>query len=138
MNFRPWTPYLEPVSFFALWAATNVVNLGLYYLQNVNRLVYAVWFEPETFSVCIELYNWFKLFNLENNAFGTNNDITRVIKIPYKFLSPDKYGPEKRSDSVYQFDFCHVSKPILKLNRPAGTLINLSRWHALGLITSTR
>ena len=47
------------------------------------------------------------MWNIEKNFFQKNDD-AKVIKIPFKFLSPDKYGPEK-AGSFYQFDFAHVS-----------------------------
>ena len=47
------------------------------------------------------------MFNIEKNFFLRNDD-AKVIKIPFKFLSPDLYGPEEKLGAV-QFDFSHVS-----------------------------
>merc|ERR1712241_1027245 len=83
------------------------INGMLFYLQNYNRLVKAVWFEPESMAVCVELHNWFAMFNWQRNFYGSNNDIARVIKIPYKFLSSSLYGPEQRG-RLFKFDFAHT------------------------------
>ena len=58
-------------------------------------------------SVCVELHNWFQMFNVEKNFFQRNDD-AKVIKIPFKFLSPDLYGPDVKL-GTFQFDFSHVS-----------------------------
>ena len=97
----------DPLILFGVWSVTNVINCIFFYLQNYNRLVKAVWFEPDSYSVCVELHNWFQMWNVEKNFFQKNDD-AKVIKLPFKFLSPDKYGPEK-AGSFYQFDFAHVS-----------------------------
>jgi len=96
---------MEPVTLFSVWAIANIVNGIFFYIQNYNRLVKAVWFEPSSYSVCVELHNWFHMFNIEKNFFLRNDD-AKVIKIPFKFLSPDLYGPEEKLGAV-QFDFSH-------------------------------
>ena len=76
----------------------------------------AIWWEPETRSVCVEIYNWLKLWNIEGKHYF-DQDKPNVIKIPQKYLSPTLYGP-KETKMGLEFDFAQViqSNRLLKLN----------------------
>ena len=83
------------------------INYLLYYLQHKVQIVEAIWWEPETRSVCVEIYNWLKLWNIEGKHYF-DHDKPNVIKIPQKYLSPTLYGP-KETKMGLEFDFAQVN-----------------------------
>ena len=84
------------------------INYLLYYLQHKVQIVEAIWWEPETRSVCVEIYNWLKLWNIEGKHYF-DQDKPNVIKIPQKYLSPTLYGP-KETKMGLEFDFAQVNE----------------------------
>ena len=83
------------------------INCILYYVQNKVQIVEAIWWEPESRSVCVEMYNWFKLWNVEGKPYF-DHDKPNVIKIPQKYLSPTLYGPKPTKIGM-EFDFAQVN-----------------------------
>ena len=101
---------LLPVSgpvFAACLLTSYSINYLLYYLQHKVQIVEAIWWEPETRSVCVEVYNWLKLWNIEGKHYF-DQDKPNVIKIPQKYLSPTLYGP-KETKMGLEFDFAQVN-----------------------------
>ena len=102
---------LEPTVFCASLCISFSMSAMLYYFQYSKPIVQAIWFEPSTRTVCVELVNFFKIFNLENRAY-TTGDYPTVIKIPQKFCSAEfKHSVKARS---IEFDLAMVSLQLVK------------------------
>ena len=101
-------PVSAPV-FAACLLTSYSINYLLYYLQHKVQIVEAIWWEPETRSVCVEIYNWLKIWNVEGKAYF-DQDKPNVIKIPQKYLSATLYGP-KQTTMGLEFDFAQVRSP---------------------------
>ena len=97
---------MDPILFASLWVLTHSIAGLMYYFQYVNQIVKAIWWEPDTRTVCVELMNFMEMFNLENRAFKARNSPT-VIKLPQKFCS-HQYDVEVKKGYI-QFDLATVS-----------------------------
>jgi len=84
-SFSSLLPVSGPV-FAACLLTSYSINYLLYYLQHKVQIVEAIWWEPETRSVCVEIYNWLKLWNIEGKHYF-DQDKPNVIKIPQKFIA---------------------------------------------------
>jgi len=95
---------VAPVLYVSGWLATHVIAAVMYYFQYVNPIVKALWWEPDTRTLCVELVNFMAWRNLEKRVIRTRDEPT-LIKIPQKFCS-SKYTVDER-DSFIQFDLAH-------------------------------
>lgn len=96
----------EPTLFFASFSISMAMSAMLYYFQYQKPIVQAIWFEPASRTVCVELVNFFRVFNLENRHY-VSGDFPSVIKIPQKFCSSEFV--HKVKSGAIEFDLALVS-----------------------------